>query len=328
MTAPQYPSRVFITGARGFIGQQLMQRYRAMGCEVRGMDLSGDPEQHIIAADLCKPEQWAHHVEGCELFIHTAAVVSLAADWDTYRRISVDGVRHALDVAHQAGCSRFLHFSSILAMGYQYEDGADETSPVVIGEQCPYGVAKGASEHLVLAAHASGKMDCRIIRPGDVYGPGSRAWVLEPLKMARSGKLLLPNGGRGVFTPVYIDDLIDGALLVAESETACGQIYILWGEQAVSCLDFFSHHWRWAGRSGQPRTLPLGLALKLAAAVQRVNRWFGIQDETCPDTLHAFNRKGGFNGRKAREELGFNPKTSLAEGMAKSEQWLREIGEL
>ena len=248
MTTAPLPKRVFITGAQGFIGQQLMRRYRDLGCDVRGMDLQGNPEQGIVAADLCQPKQWAHHVEGCELFIHTAAVVSLSASWADYRRITVDGVRHALANAQRAGCRRFVHFSSILAMGYDYVDGADEQAPVVIGKDCRYGVAKGASEHLVLAAHASGNIDCCIIRPGDVYGPGSRAWLLEPLKMARSGRLLLPNGGRGIFTPIYIDDLIDGTLLAAHSEAASGQIFILWGEQAVSCGEFFSYHWRWAGR--------------------------------------------------------------------------------
>ena len=94
MTTAPLPKRVFITGAQGFIGQQLMRRYRDLGCDVRGMDLQGNPEQGIVAADLCQPKQWAHHVEGCELFIHTAAVVSLSASWADYRRITVDGVRY------------------------------------------------------------------------------------------------------------------------------------------------------------------------------------------------------------------------------------------
>ena len=322
------PQRIFITGARGFIGQALMQRYRALGCEVRGVDLVGDPAQEIIAADLCQPEQWAHHAEGCALFIHTAAVVSLAADWDDYRRITVAGVRHALDVAEQAGCRRFVHFSSILAMGCDYPDGADERWPVVIGEHCRYGVAKGASEQLVLAAHAAGRLDCCIIRPGDVYGPGSRAWLLEPLNMARAGRLLLPNGGRGTFTPIYIDDLVDGTLLAAHSAAASGQIFILWGEEPVSCHTFFSHHWQWAGRSGKPPTLPLRLALPVAKAVQWLNRRLGKRDETCPDTLRMFARQGAFNGQKARQQLGFAPKVALSEGMARSAKWLRDIGEL
>jgi len=327
MTTAPLPKRVFITGAQGFIGQQLMRRYRDLGCDVRGMDLQGNPEQGIVAADLCQPKQWAHRVEGCELFIHTAAVVSLSASWADYRRITVDGVRHALANAQRAGCRRFVHFSSILAMGYDYVDGADEQAPVVIGKHCRYGVAKGASEHLVLAAHASGNIDCCIIRPGDVYGPGSRAWLLEPLKMARSGRLLLPNGGRGIFTPIYIDDLIDGTLLAAHSEAASGQIFILWGEQAVSCGEFFSYHWRWAGRRGRPPSLPLQAAIPLAKAIHTLNRWRGVRNEACPDTMRMFNRKGAFNGRKARELLGFEPKVSLAEGMEYSAQWLREIGE-
>lgn len=327
MTTAPLPKRVFITGAQGFIGQQLMRRYRDLGCDVHGMDLQGSPEQGIVAADLCQPKQWAHHVEGCELFIHTAAVVSLSASWADYRRITVDGVRHALANAQRAGCRRFVHFSSILAMGYDYVDGADEQAPVVIGKDCRYGVAKGASEHLVLADHASGNIDCCIIRPGDVYGPGSRAWLLEPLKMARSGRLLLPNGGRGIFTPIYIDDLIDGTLLAAHSEAASGQIFILWGEQAVSCGEFFSYHWRWAGRRGRPPSLPLQAAIPLTKAIHTLNRWRGVRDEACPDTMRMFNRKGAFNGRKARELLGFEPKVSLAEGMEYSAQWLREIGE-
>ena len=328
MSLGHLPKRVFITGASGFIGQHLMQRYRALGCEVRGMDLLADPSQSIVGADLCQPEQWAPHAKDCELFIHTAAVVSLAADWEEYRRISVQGVSHALDVAQRAGCRRFVHFSSILAMGCNYPDGADETWPVVIGKHCRYGVAKGASEHLVLAAHAQGRLDCCIIRPGDVYGPGSRAWLLEPLKMARAGRLLLPDGGNGVFTPVYIDDLVDGTLLAAHSEIASGQIYILWGEEAVSCRRFFGHHWRWAGRKGNPPSLPSSVALPLARLVQALNHLRGKRDETCPDTIRMFNRGGSFDGSKARDQLGYRPKISLAEGMRRSEQWLRDSGQL
>ena len=45
--------------------------------------------------------------------------------------------------------------------------------------------AKGGSEHPALAAHAAGEIACTIIRPGDVYGPGSRPWVLSTV--TRSG---------------------------------------------------------------------------------------------------------------------------------------------
>lgn len=327
-SAQEPPRSVFVTGANGFIGRALMQRYRDLGCEVRGMDLKADKVWNVVAGDLTAPAAWARHAHGCDLFINTAAVVSLAAAWKTYREVSVAGVRHALDAAIAGGAKRFVHYSSIAALGWDYPDGADEKTPTVIGEDYRYGVAKAASEHVVLAAHAAGEIACTIIRPGDVYGPGSRAWLIEPLKMATAGQLLLPDRGRGVFTPVYIDDLIDGTVLAAGLEQGIGQIFILWGGETISCRDFFGHHWRWAGRKGHPPSLPLKAALAVTTAIWKVNQRLGRAAEVTPDTMLMFARKGGFNTDKARRRLGYQPKVSLAEGLRRSEAWLRDIREL
>jgi nucleoside-diphosphate-sugar epimerase len=325
---PVLPERVFITGANGFIGRKLMARYRALGCEVRGMDIHADPDNGIVAGNLVKPELWSEHASDCELFIHTAAIVSLAESWQGYREITVQGTRNALDVAVASGAKRFLHYSSIAAMGWEYPEGADETYPVVIGSHYRYGVAKAASEHVVLAAHSAGEIPCTVIRPGDVYGPGGRAWLLEPLKMARAKQLLLPDSGRGIFTPVFIDDLIDGAVLAAGLDAAIGQVFILWGNEPISCRAFFGHHWRWAGHRGNPPSLPLKATLAITAALDRVNKVLARASEATPDTMYMFARKGGFSIAKAQRLLGFEPKITLAEGVRRSEEWLREIGEI
>lgn len=324
---PTVPKSVFITGANGFIGRALLQRYRELGCDTRGMDFQADPARHVVAGDLMRPETWAAHAKGCDLFIHSASVVSLSADWSQYRTISVEGTRVALDVAIAGGAKRFVHFSSIAAFGYEYPVGANERAAVVIGPDYRYGVGKGASEHVVLAAHASAEIECTIIRPGDVYGPGSRAWLLEPLHMARRGRLLLPDGGRGTFTPVYVDDLLDGVMLAAGLAVASGQIFILWGNEPVKCRDFFAYHWQWAGRKGHPPSFPLRPLLWLTWGVQQFNRLFRIKDETAPDTMLMFTRPGGYDGEKARRMLGYQPKIGLEEGMRRSEVWLREAGE-
>lgn len=325
---PQIPKSVFITGANGFIGRALMLRYRELGCEVRGMDIQADEAMNIVAGNITEPKFWTKHAKGCELFIHTAAVVSLAANWQQYRDISVMGTRKALDVAIKSGAKRFVHFSSIAAMGVDYQQGADEKSPVVVGEAYRYGVTKGASEHVVLAAHAAGEMACTIIRPADVYGPGSRAWILEPLRMARSGQFILPNQGRGRFTPVYIDDLLDGVMLAAGLDQGIGQIFILAGDRSVSCKQFFAYHWRWAGKQRKIPSLPLKAAIALTQGLARFNRLRKIPSEVTPDAMLMFSREGGFSIEKAKTLLGYLPKINLAEGMKRSEAWLYEIGEL
>jgi nucleoside-diphosphate-sugar epimerase len=325
---PKVPRSIFITGANGFIGRALMDRYLALGCEVRGMDIQADADRNVVAGDLSQPAAWTKHADGCELFIHTAAVVSLAADWQRYREVTLMGTRHALDVSIVAGAKRFVHFSSIAAMGYDYPIMADETAPIVIGEEYRYGVAKGASEHVVLAAHAAGEMACTIIRPGDVYGPGSRAWLIEPLKMAKAGRLVLPNKGEGIFTPVYIEDLLDGVMLAAGLDQGSGQIFILWGNESVLCKDFFEHHWRWAKRKTPVPSMPLKVALQITGAIWKLNQLFRRNDEITPDAMLMFSRRGGYNSDKAKTLLGYSPKIDIKEGMKCSEQWLRKIGEL
>ncbi|WP_442114101.1 NAD-dependent epimerase/dehydratase family protein [Pseudomonas sp. NUPR-001] len=325
---PEVPRSVFITGASGFIGQALVRRYRALGAQVRGMDLRADPANDVVAGDLTRPEVWAAHARGCELFINTAAVVSLAASWTLYREVSVRGVRNCLDVAIASGAKRFVQFSSIAALGWNYPDQADEHCDVVIGDDYRYGVAKGASEHVVLAAHAAGEIECTIVRPGDVYGPGSRAWLSEPLKMAKAGALILPNGGSGRWTPVYIDDLLDGVMLAAGLPQARGQIFHISAKESVSCQEFFCNHWRWAKRSGSPRSLPLWLAVSLSRGIWRINRLLKRQDEVTPDIMYMFARTGGISIEKARRLLGYEPKVSLNEGLQRSEQWLRDVGQL
>lgn len=325
---PVLPNRVFITGANGFIGRTLFDRYKDLGCEVRGMDLQADDDRGVIAGDLTKPDGWRDHAKDCDLFINTAAVVSLAADWETYATVSLAGVRNALDVAIAGGAKRFVHYSSIAAMGYDYEPGADETAPVVIGEHYRYGIAKGASEHTVLAAHAAGEINCTIIRPGDVYGPGSRPWLLEPLKMAKAGQLILPDKGKGIFTPVYIDDLVDGTVLAAGLPDGSGRIFILWGDEPITCREFFRNHWHWAGNKGNPPSISLTAALKLTQSIWWINRKLKRKDEVTPDTMLMFARKGGFSVENARKHLGFEPKVNLEEGLRRSEEWLRKIGQI
>lgn len=325
---PRVPKSVFVTGANGFIGRALMTRYKALGCEIRGMDLKADPAWNVVAGNLTDPTTFAGHAQGCELFVNTAAVVSLAADWQLYRDVSVQGASNALEAAIAGGARRFLQYSSIAALGWNFPEGANEKTPTVIGEQYRYGVAKAASEHLVLAAHAAGEIEGTIVRPGDVYGPGSRAWLIEPLKMARAGMLVLPDGGNGVFTPVYIDDLLDGTMLAAGLPEGSGQIFILTGGTATTCREFFSNHWRWAGRSGAPRSLPLPVAVALTTGLWMLNRALGRQDEVTPDAMYMFARKGNLSIAKAQSRLGYQPKVDLAEGLRRSEAWLREIGEL
>lgn len=71
---------------------------------------------------------------------------------------------------------------------------------------------------------------------------------LSRFHLLKKNQFILPAKGQGIFSPVYIDNLLDGIFGVATQSHTSGQIYNITDGIDVSCLDFFSHHWRWAGK--------------------------------------------------------------------------------
>ncbi len=117
----------------------------------------------------------------------------------------------------------------------------------------------------MLAAHAAREIDCTLIRPADIYGPGSRPWTIVPVQMIKKGLFLLPAHGQGIFRAIYIDDLVNGVMLAAEKDEASGQIFILGGEKTIRCETFFGHYYRMLGK-GTPRKLSTPVAIAIAEA--------------------------------------------------------------
>lgn len=322
-TEPRTPSRVFITGALGFIGRTLADRYRMRGARVAGVDRVADESASVVAGDVSAAGHWQQQMAGCELVIHTAAVVSNAASLTESWNLNVMGTRHALDGAVAAGVGRFMHISSIRAFSdLGYPDGVDEHHPVRTDGN-PYVDTKVASEQVVLQAHAAGEVAVTVIRPGDVYGPGSRPWTILPVEAIRANQFLLPAMGKGVFSPVYVDNLVDGMLLAASRPEAVGQVFTISDGVGVSCKEFFGHFYRMLGKRG-PVCLPTSVAVALARGSGAVARLRRQETEASAATVLYFTRSGTYSIAKARDLLGYEPTVDLAEGMRRTESWLRD----
>jgi nucleoside-diphosphate-sugar epimerase len=207
-------------------------------------------------------------------------------------------------------------------MRYISADRADESAPVMPTGN-PYVDTKIAGEHAVLQEHASGGMACTIIRPADVYGPGSRPWTVVPVQMIKKGLFLLPAHGKGIFRAIYIDDLVDGIVLAAEKEEACGQIFILGGEKVITCEEFFGHYFRMLGRD-KPLTLSTPAAIAIAEIGRNLFTLMGRQTELGRGAMEMLAKKSTVSNAKAHRLLGWEPRVSLEEGMQRTERWLRE----
>ena len=141
---------------------------------------------------------------GSELVIHTAATVSLRLERrDDIWRSNVLGTANAIDAAQRAGAQRFVHFSSVTVFGLEFPDGVDERYPVH-NTFIPYPDSKIAAEQVVLQAHLDDRVQCTVVRPGDVYGPRSRVWATVPAELIRQRRFVLPGfGPRHSFTRLH-----------------------------------------------------------------------------------------------------------------------------
>ncbi len=314
-----------ITGAAGFIGRTLAARLRAEGAEVVGVDVVADPGAAITAGDVGSPGAWQDAATGCDVVIHTAAIVSNAASIGDAWRINVLGTRNALDAAVRADAGRFVHFSSVRAFGdVGFPDDVDERHPVR-PDGHTYVDTKIASEQVVLQAHAAGEASCTVVRPGDVYGPASRPWTILPVEAIAAGRFFLPAMGRGIHSPVYVDDLVSGVLLAAAADEAAGQVFTISGGIGVTCNEFFGHYSRMLGKP-PPRRVPTAVAMALAAIPETAAWISGGTTELRRASVIYMTRTGTYSIEKARRMLGYEPEVGLAEGMRRSEQWLREAG--
>ena len=211
-------------------------------------------------------------------------------------RVNVRGTRNVLDAA--AG-RPVVVIASVAGWGYEFARPLAEDSPP---RPCgiPYIDTKGATETLALRRGAT------VMRPGDVYGPGSQPWVVRPLEMMRRGRFFLPAPGDGLITPVFVDDLVDAIVRALRTPRATGRAYTVWDGSPVTAREFFAFHARSLGQD-RVRLLPAPLLRVAARAVG-----------AGPAAVTFMSRRATFPNTRAREELGWEPRVTLEDGMART----------
>ncbi len=314
-------NKVLITGANGFIGNTLMRYYKQQGTAVIGVDLSGNGDD-IIQGDIANPDTISHLLEQCDVIVHTAALVSNAMKDSDMWRVNVLATRNLIAAAKHHKVRRFVQISSIVAYGNTAQGELDEDYPVH-ADGGSYVLTKLASEHAVLAAQASGGIEVVILRPGDVYGPGSRPWIIAPLEAIAKNQFMLPAKGEGFFRPIYVDDLIRGIDLAVRHPEAAGEIFNLSCEGYITTKEYFAPHYQWLGKKG-PMLVSTKVALAVSAIASKVADLVGNLNEASPATVAQLATKSWFSIKKAERILGWKPEISFEEGIKRSRQWAKD----
>ena len=318
--------KAMVTGAGGFIGSFLTRALIHRGYAVRGLFLAGEDAAaaeamgvEVVRGDLTRPETLEGIADGIDVVFHLAARV---LDWGakpTFRRIAVDGTRHLLDCC-RGRVKRLIYFSSIAALGIHRDlAGLDEEAEAQ-KSGIPYGDTKAEAERLVTAYGRDHGLDTTIIRPANVIGPGS-VWVRDVLDAMLDGPAPLIAGGSAPGAFVSVHNLVDGAILAAESPAAAGRTYHFRDDFDITWAEYIKTLGGWVDRTPVGR-LPLGPARRLGALLEFFLTPLGIRPPVTRLAAEVMGRNHEVDTTRSRRELGWQSRVSLDEAMAEIRDWV------
>lgn len=305
-----------MTGAAGFIGSHLVDRLLAQGHDVVGLDSFTDyygrpaKERNLAdarsssrfsfaSADLSR-DDLAPVLEGAEVVYHTAGRPGVRAalmQFDPYWRENVLATHRLLEAVKSLDLRAFVYCGSSAVYGDAETFPTPETA--VPAPLSPYGVTKLAGEHLTYVYWKNYGVRAVRLRYFSVYGPRMRPDLMlsRAMHALHSGEVFEVYGdGEQTREFTYVADAVEGTILGSERGSP-GELFNLGGGSSMSvnqALDVLEE--------------TSGLQLKR----RHVERQPGD------------HRRAGASITRARIELGWEPRTSLREGLAEQWRWFLE----
>jgi dihydroflavonol-4-reductase len=313
-----------VTGASGFIGSHVARLVVARGDEVRATVRTPSGAKELaglgvatIRADVLDRPSIRRAMHGVERVFHLAGSTSFLLSRAQIFALNVEGTRIVLEEALRAEVQRVVYTSSVAAIGPAPTGStANESSVWDAGRYAiPYVDSKHEAEVTALRMLGRG-LPVVIVNPAHVFGagdPGRSSTTLVRRFMRRE----IPAYVDGTLNIVGVDDVAAGHLL-ADERGKVGERYIL-GNRNFTLDRLFKDLGRLSGVEPPALKLPLGMALALATAAQRLP---GFAMPT-PTEVRASSLNWAFSNSKAKRELGW--RTSAHEDALEATiAWYRE----
>jgi nucleoside-diphosphate-sugar epimerase len=297
--------RVFVAGATGAIGRQLLPRLVSAGHEVTGMTRSESKQSLIrelgavpVVADALDPDQVADAVAGArpEVIVHQLTALSGVERYTERNaaptnRLRTEGTDHLLSAGQAVGVRRFVAqgvagFGAYARSGGPVKSEEDPLDPAPVREMR---ATLAALRHLEKAVLGAEWTEGIVLRYGVFYGPGtSLAHGAEQFELVRKRKFPLVGDAGGVWSFVHVEDAAEAT--VAAVEHGSRGVYNVLDDDPASVSEW----------------LP-ALAQTLGAKKPlRVPRFVGRLFAGEPGVVMMTEIRGASNA-KAKRELGWRP---------------------
>ena len=305
-------AKVLVTGGAGFIGSNLVRALVERGDTVRVLDnfstgnranLEG-LDVEVVEGELRSYERVHNAVRGTEVVFHLGALGSVprsVQDPLTSSAVNVEGTLNVLLAARDEGVRRVVFSSSSSVYGSLGE--LPVTEGLALDPISPYGVAKLAAERYCISfSRVYERFESVVVRYFNVFGPRqspfSQYAAVIPLfitAIAAGRPVTIEGDGEQRRNFTYVENVVDGTLLAADTAGANGRIFNVAASSPASVNQLAETIGRVLGKE--------------VATTQAPPRAGDIRDSWADVSA-------------AREALGWEPKVDLEEGLRRTIDFL------
>jgi dihydroflavonol-4-reductase len=316
-----------VTGGTGFVGANLVRELLSDGASVRVLARKGGDRRalegcavEVAEGDLLDVASLRAAVRDVRRVYHVAADYRLwAPDPGVLYRANVDGTRHVLEAACEAGAERIVYTSTVGAVGIPKGGTAgDETTPVSLQDMVgAYKASKFLAERVAEELAARGAPIVTVnpsapVGPFDVKPTPTGQMIVDFLR----GKMVasLDTG----LNLAHVRDVARGHILAAEHGRP-GERYIL-GTENLSLLEIFRRLARITGIRAPRFRVPYAVAWFAAVGMEGVARVTGRPPQVPLTAVRMARKRMFFTAAKAVRELGL-PQTPVDVALYDAVEW-------
>ncbi len=325
--------KVLVTGGGGFLGQGVCKQLVAAGYTVCAFNRNRhaalddlNVEQRI--GDISNLDSVVDAAKDVDAIVHSAGKVGAWGKLEDFYETNVRGTDNVLAACelHEIRKLVFTSSGTVVHSGGDLE-GIDESAPYASHFSSPYAQTKALAEQRVLAANTK-DLATVALRPHFVWGPGDPNFLPRILKQARSGRLRLIGKVAKKIDTTYIDNAALAHVLALQKldigSPIAGKKYFIGQGDPITHEALINGWLRADGFPPETRRISPGLAEFLGAALETIYQTLRIQQEP-PLTrfvVEQLSTSHWFNIDAARNDLGYTPTVTIAEGMARLSQFL------
>ena len=318
--------RALITGASGFIGSHLTEKLLRKGfetdCLTRNTANPGwlkDLDVNLIQGDCSDENFLFNHVRNYDYIFHLSGLTKTSSPDDFYS-VNSNGAENIINavVRKNPNIKRFVYLSSLSAFGPRVNNKmpTEDQEPLPVSH---YGKSKLKGEGAVL--RHSDIIPVSILRPSAVYGPRDREIFLL-FKCVKKG--LFPYWGKGSTSMIYVDDLITAIVAAAESDNAVGRTYFISDGAVYTNENIVKEMASVLGVMPLKIKVPRSFLPAIGFFGEKISKIVGTNTMINRDKIKELMYTDWIcDITRARNELSFEPKVGIKEGIKWTADWYK-----